>query len=89
MPIETEHHVPMGREQYRFRRWYDRPLTERQLRVVLVASWSVAAIVVAVGGIAVWLAGWPARWLVEPIVLADIALLAFAGRDGWPDLPAR
>lgn len=88
MPIETDHHTPWGRERYRFRPWHERPLTNGQLRVILGASWSVAAVVVVVCGIAVWLAGWPARWLVEPIVLVVIALLVVAGRDALSDVPA-
>ncbi|MBO0730698.1 MAG: hypothetical protein J2P57_15685 [Acidimicrobiaceae bacterium] len=89
MPIETDHHTPWGRERYRFHPWYERPLTDRQLRVVLVASWSLAAVLVVAAGMAVWVAGWSARWLVEPIVLVFVALLAVAGRDIWADLPVR
>lgn len=88
MPIETEHHVPLGRERYRFHPWNERPLTDRQLRIVLVASLSIAAGPVAAAGIAVWLAGWPVRWLVEPVNILFLVILAVAGRDGWADLPA-
>lgn len=81
MPIETDYHVGLGRERYRFRPWYERPRTERQLRACLFACWSVVAVLVVGAGVAVWLAGWPARWLVEPLVVSVLVILTLAGRS--------
>lgn len=85
MPIETDHHTPWCPERYRFHPWHERPLTEGQVRIVLMASWSVAAVLVASAGITVWLAGWPVRCLVEPVVVVVIVIIASATRDAWSE----
>lgn len=88
MPIETDHPAPWGRERYRFHPWYERPLTEGQLLACLAACSSVVATILVACGATVWMAGWPVRWLVEPIVVLALLVLAAAGRDAWSDLTA-
>lgn len=86
MPIDTEHHVPLGRERYRFHPWYERPLTERQLRTCLAACMIVVASIVVLAGTAVWMAGIPARWVVEPLAALLLVVLAASGREAWAEL---
>ncbi|MBO0835717.1 MAG: hypothetical protein J2P28_09380 [Actinobacteria bacterium] len=85
MPIDTEHHVPLGRERYRFHPWYERPLTERQLLACLAACVIAAAGIVSAAGAAVWVAGIPARWVVEPLAALFLLTLAAGCRDAYAD----
>lgn len=76
--IEVDHPIPVSREVYRYRPWYERPLTERQTRylmtgvlVVVVALFLGIAVVVAVLGV----------WLAIPLALLGAVVAACLGRD--------
>jgi hypothetical protein len=79
MPVEQSWQVPVGREVYRFRPWYERPLSEREMRGLLVAvvGWTVglfvaAAVVLAVLGV----------WLAVPVALAGPGAVVALAREG-------
>lgn len=89
MSLEIDDPAPLGRERHRFHPWRERPLTEGQVRILLVTCWSVVAILAVAVAIVVWVIGptaGPTRWSVGALTALVLAVLIVAGRDAWLDL---
>jgi hypothetical protein len=81
MPLENDCYVPWGRERYHFHPWYERPMTERQMRVGARACTALVAVLTIAAGVGLWLTGWPNRWLAEPVLACLLIVLAVWARD--------
>jgi hypothetical protein len=81
MPLENDCYVPGGYERYHFHPWYERPMTERQMRVGARACTAFVAVLTVAAGVVLWLTGWPNRWLAEPLLGCLLAVLALWTRD--------
>ncbi|MBO0682618.1 MAG: hypothetical protein J2P45_05635 [Candidatus Dormibacteraeota bacterium] len=49
----------------------------------------VTGVIVVAAGAALWLSGWPSRWLAEPLLAAVLAVLLLWLRDEWREHASR
>lgn len=77
--IEVDHPIRLGTEVYRYRPWYERPLTERQVRNLLTGA--VAVVVAMFLGVAVAVAVLGV-WLAVPLALLGAVVACCLGREG-------
>ncbi|MBO0682540.1 MAG: hypothetical protein J2P45_05235 [Candidatus Dormibacteraeota bacterium] len=64
-------------------------MTPARSLALVTACMGVAAVIVAAAGGALWLSGWPSRWLAEPLLAAVLAVLLFWLRDEWREHAGR